>query len=304
MSLPNLINVLDHGFVRLVDWMGGDLSIVRAARNSHNAAWRTGEDEGKDERLIQYLMQHRHTTPFEAVTITFEVKAPIFVLRQWHRHRTQTYNEVSARYSELPEEYYVPEVEVIGKQSASTKQARVIDTDEDNKDMLKYVRSVMKVRNAASFDAYHMALQHGIPRELARTVLPVATYSKMFMTVNLHNLFHFLRLRLHPHAQYEIRVYAEAILELITPIAPVAVAAFKALLADENPETAFFYIEETEGDIEAYEVDADRGPYGIIGWMSESCKEDDEALLAWMKTAKLGQTFDHRLGIMIKIRKD
>jgi thymidylate synthase (FAD) len=120
-----IIDVLDHGFVRLVDHMGDDLSIVRAARVSYDAAWRAGEDQGSDERLIRYLWKNHHTTPFEAVTFTFEVKAPIFVLRQWHRHRTWSYNELSARYSELPEEYYVPDPKNIGcAESEANKQGR------------------------------------------------------------------------------------------------------------------------------------------------------------------------------------
>ena len=102
------MKVLDHGYVRLVDHMGSDLSVVRAARVSYDADWRTGEDEGKDAKLIHYLMKNHHTSPFESVTFTFEVKAPIFVFRQWHRHRTWAFNEVSARYSKLPEEFYVP----------------------------------------------------------------------------------------------------------------------------------------------------------------------------------------------------
>jgi thymidylate synthase (FAD) len=106
--LPKKIDLLDHGFVRLVDSMGGDLSVVRAARVSYDAEWRAGEDEGSDKRLINYLWKHAHTSPFEAVSLTFEVKAPIFVFRQWHRHRTWSYNELSARYRELPEEFYVP----------------------------------------------------------------------------------------------------------------------------------------------------------------------------------------------------
>jgi thymidylate synthase (FAD) len=107
-SKDHRIDLLDHGFVRLVDWMGDDLSVVRAARVSYDAAWRTGKDQGSDRRLIGYLWKHRHTSPFEAVTFTFEVKAPIFVLRQWHRHRTWSFNELSARYRGLPEEFYVP----------------------------------------------------------------------------------------------------------------------------------------------------------------------------------------------------
>lgn len=216
--------VLDHGFVRLVDHMGNDTSIIRAARASYDAEPR---EDGSDEKLIHYLMRNRHTSPFEAVVFTFEVKAPIFILRQWHRHRTWSYNEVSARYTELPEEFYVPVKEQITTQSASNKQMR---TEEEHPRANDW-RQLISAHNAVSFDLYRSMLKDGVPRELARSVLPVATYSRMFATVNLHNLFHFLRLRLHSHAQYEIRVYAEALLELIEPFVPVAVAAFKETLA-------------------------------------------------------------------------
>src|SRR3954462_13969609 len=118
------IQCLDHGFVRLVDSMGDDLSVVRAARVSYDADWRAGEDEGSDQRLLNYLWKNAHTSPFEAVSLTFEVKAPIFVFRQWHRHRTWSYNELSARYRELPEEFYIPEPEMIGEQAKNNKQAR------------------------------------------------------------------------------------------------------------------------------------------------------------------------------------
>ena len=224
--MDNVINVLDHGHVRLVDHMGGDLSIVRNARVSHDAAWRTGEDAGKDEKLINYLMKNGHNTPFEAVVFTFEVKAPIFVLRQWHRHRTWSYNEVSARYTELPEEFYVPEPELIGVQSGINHQSRDIDED-----CIAYDWSASKTMRNANEDSFFMykeLLAQGVPRELARSVLPVATYSHMFATVNLHNLFRFLDERLHPHAQHEIQVYAEALLTLIEPIVPVAVDAWRA----------------------------------------------------------------------------
>lgn len=219
------IKVLDHGHVRLVDHMGSDLSIVRSARVSYNAEWRTGEDEGKDAKLINYLVKNRHTTPFESVTFTFEVKSPIFVFRQWHRHRTWAYNEVSARYTELPEEYYIPALDIITEQSTSNKQMR---TDVQNPNA-QQIQDIMKEQNASSFRAYIQLLELGCPRELARTVLPLATYSKMFGTVSLHNLFHFLGLRCHSHAQWEIRVYAVAMLELIRPICPIAVTAWEEL---------------------------------------------------------------------------
>lgn len=221
--MQNKINVLDHGFVRLVDHMGSDLSISRNARVSYDAEWRAGEDEGSDARLINYLYNNGHNTPFEAVTFTFDVKAPIFVFRQWHRHRTQSYNELSARYRELPEEFYIPEPSQITTQSTDNKQMR---TDEVHPEAEKF-RQMMCTNNEAAFAVYKRMITEGCPRELARSVLPVSTYSHMFATMNLNNLFKFLAERLHPHAQYEIRVYAEAMLELIEPVAPVAVAAFK-----------------------------------------------------------------------------
>lgn len=216
------IDVLDHGFVRLVDSMGDDLSIVRNARVSYDAEWRAGEDSGSDNRLINYLYNHGHNTPFESVTFTFDVKAPIFVFRQWHRHRTQSYNELSARYRPLPAEFYIPEAEQITTQSTDNKQMR---TNEINP-AAEEIQWAMKVQNQDAFDTYERMLRMGCPRELARSVLPVATYSHMFATMNLHNLFRFLHERLHEHAQYEIRVYAKAMLDLIEPIVPVAVAAF------------------------------------------------------------------------------
>lgn len=216
------IAVLDHGFVRLVDHMGSDLSIVRSARVSYDADWRTGDEEGKDAKLIRYLMKNRHTSPFESVVFTFEVKAPIFVLRQWHRHRTQSYNEISARYTELPEEFYVPDAEQITHQHASNKQMR----DDVPHPDAGLMRAYMTKSGNDAFALYKTLLDRGCPRELARTVLPVSTYSRMFTTVNLHNLLHFLRLRLHEHAQYEIREYASAIFLLIKDIVPVTVAAF------------------------------------------------------------------------------
>jgi len=223
-------NVLDHGVCRLVNCMGSDLDIVRSARVSYDAEWRSGEDEGKDAKLIHYLMKNRHTTPFECVNFTFDIKAPIFVFRQWHRHRTWSYNEVSARYAELPEEYYIPSVTQIGTQSKSNKQMREFSqaagiTHED----IAFIYELQQ-HSQAGFALYKRHIAAGVPRELARLFLGFNTYSHMFATVDLHNLFHFLRLRLHSHAQYEIRVYAEAMLSLIKPVVPVAVAAFEETL--------------------------------------------------------------------------
>lgn len=217
------IDVLDHGFVRLVDSMGDDLSVVRAARVSYDAEWRAGENEGSDHRLINYLWKNRHTSPFEAVEFQFEVKAPIFVFRQWHRHRTWSYNELSARYRELPEEFYVPNPAQIGSQSASNKQMRV-DSDRPNLWASQCIKSACE----DAFGTYRRLLADGVPRELARSVLPVATYSHMFAKVDLRNLLGFLDLRCHSHAQYEIRVYAEAMRELARAVAPASIAAWEA----------------------------------------------------------------------------
>lgn len=218
------INLLDHGYVRLVDSMGSDLSVVRSARVSYDAEWRAGEDEGKDAKLINYLVKNKHTSPFEAVTFTFEVKAPIFVLRQWHRHRTWAFNEISARYAELPEEYYVPEPNLITTQSVANKQQRTDTPHKDANEMSLMIENMCK----DAFHVYKELLVMGCPRELARGVLPVNTYSHMFATVNLHNLFGFLRLRDHSHAQHEVQVYARAMMDLIRPVVPVCVAAFEA----------------------------------------------------------------------------
>jgi thymidylate synthase (FAD) len=222
--MTDAISVLDHGFVRLVDSMGGDLSVARAARVSYDAAWRAGEDAGSDAKLINYLWKNRHTTPFEAVTFTFEIKAPIFVFRQWHRHRTWSFNELSARYRELPEEFYVPAPEAIGVQSKDNKQGR--DVSGEVRDML--VPSMIDASCRAAFAAYRTLLEHDVPRELARSVLPVATYSHMFATVDLLNLLKFLTLRCDSHAQMEIRVYADAMRDLIRPVVPVCLAAWSA----------------------------------------------------------------------------
>jgi len=223
--MSDKIDVLDHGFVRLVDHMGGDLSIVRAARVSYDADWREG-DEKSDAKLINYLMKNHHTSPFEAVTLTFEVKAPIFVFRQWHRHRTWSYNEISARYTELDEGYYVPALDQITTQSTSNKQMR---TNEQHPDA-QVIATQIDIACGVSFGVYKQLIEKGVPRELARSVLPVAAYSRMFASVDLHNLFNFLRLRTHEHAQYEIRVYADAMLELAKTVAPVACEAFENLI--------------------------------------------------------------------------
>jgi len=215
------MKILDHGHINLVSHMGNELSIVNAARVSYGGV--SEEITEKDIKLLKYLWDNKHTSPFEHVTLTFDVKAPIFVFRQWHRHRTWSYNEISARYTELPEEFYVPEPSQITEQSKRNKQQRT-----ENEIVYSW-RAAEIMRRAAvrSFNDYRELLEIGVPRELARTVLPVSTYSQMFATVNLLNLLKFLGLRDHDHAQYEIRVYAQGIKELIRPLFPNVLEIFE-----------------------------------------------------------------------------
>lgn len=197
--MDKTIKCLDHGFVTLRGNMGGDVDVVRAARVSYNEGWKAGEDEGSDTRLIKYLKKNKHHTPFEAVVLKFEVKAPIFVFRQWHRHRTWSYNELSARYRELPEEFYVPELQHITPQAKSNKQGREAEgfTDEQKALVAGHIRE----SSIMAFVHYKHLLSMDLAKELARTVLPVNTYSHMEATVNLLNLMRFLSLRDHPRTR-------------------------------------------------------------------------------------------------------
>lgn len=211
--------------VRLLKWTGGDLDIVRAARVSYDADWRAGKDEESDTKLIQSMIRRGHTSPFEHVTLTFEVVAPIFVLRQWHRHRTQSYSEHSARYSELNKGTYVPTIDQIGVQTLKEKQGK--DTQNLGAMNPTAVQSIMRDHMAVAQRTYSQLLEMGVSRELARIVLPVAAYSHMFVTMNLLNFFRFAELRCDSHAQYEIQVYARAMLDMVREhVAPVATQAF------------------------------------------------------------------------------
>ncbi|MCU0801768.1 MAG: FAD-dependent thymidylate synthase [Rhodobacteraceae bacterium] len=217
--------VLDHGFIRVIDYMGDDSAIVQAARVSYGAGTKHVQN---DEGLIRYLMRHWHSTPFEMCEIKLHVKLPVFVARQWIRHRTANVNEYSARYSILDREFYIPAPEHLAAQSTVNNQGRgeVLQGEEAARvlDMLK--------RDAnTAYDHYEAMLsqdgQQGLARELARMNLPANIYTQWYWKVDLHNLFHFLRLRADPHAQYEIRVYAEAIAACVRDWVPLAYAAFE-----------------------------------------------------------------------------
>lgn len=214
-------NVLNHGFVRLVDKMGDDSTIVRSARVSYGDGNKTKRE---DEKLIEYLLKNKHWTPFEMVVFTFHVKLPIFIARQWMRHRAGSYNEISARYSVMKDEFYVPDYDRIQGQSLLNKQCsgELLEIDDQIA-----AKSMIEIANQNAYETYKDLIDLGVARELARVVLPVSTYTEFYWKVDLRNLFNFLELRLHNHAQYEIRVYAEAITEIIQDIIPMSLKSFK-----------------------------------------------------------------------------
>ena len=207
---------LNAGFVRLVDYMGGDESIVQAARVSYGKGTKSVSE---DRELIRYLMRHQHTSPFEMVELKFHVKLPIFVARQWIRHRTANVNEYSGRYSIMKDEFYVPEYDVIHFQSLRNKQGR---REEEVPPELR-----QKVLDILSNTQRQLYKEYEIARELARINLPLSLYTEWYWKIDLHNLLHFLKLRLDPTAQYEIRVYAEKIAEIIKIITPLVWEAFE-----------------------------------------------------------------------------
>ncbi len=220
--LDKEVTCLNCGFVRLVDYMGGDESIVQAARVSYGRGTKTlREDRG----LIRYLMRHGHTTPIEMVELKFHVKLPIFVARQWIRHRTANVNEYSGRYSVMKDEFYVPDHTVIHYQSARNKQGRAeVEVPEA---MRQTVLDLLLAGQRTMYAGYENLLEADIARELARINLPLSLYTEWYWKIDLHNLFHFLELRLDAHAQYEIRVYADLVGTAAKAVAPLAYEAFE-----------------------------------------------------------------------------
>ena len=218
-------DVLDHGFVRVIDYMGDDAAICQAARVSYGKGTKSVQN---DEGLIRYLMRHWHSTPFEMCEVKLHVKLPVFVARQWIRHRTANVNEYSARYSILDREFYIPAPEHINAQSVVNNQGRggVLEGEEAAR-----VLEILKADSTRCYDNYEAMIsqdgQDGLARELARMNLPANIYTQWYWKVDLHNLFHFLRLRADAHAQYEIRVYADAICEVVKDWVPAAFKAFE-----------------------------------------------------------------------------
>ena len=223
--LYSAIPVLDHGFVRVIDYMGDDAAICQAARVSYGKGTKSVQN---DEGLIRYLMRHWHSTPFEMCEIKLHVKLPVFVARQWIRHRTANVNEYSARYSILDREFYIPAPEALAAQSVVNNQGRgaALSGDEAER-VLRYLRD----EAMRAYDHYEEMIsqegQQGLARELARMNLPANIYTQWYWKVDLHNLLHFLRLRADAHAQYEIRVYADAICKVVADWVPFAYKAFE-----------------------------------------------------------------------------
>ncbi len=215
--------VLDHGFVRVIDYMGDDTAICQAARVSYGKGTKTVQS---DEGLIRYLMRRWHTTPFEMCEIKLHVKLPIFVARQWIRHRTANVNECSARYSLLSGDTYDPVPEVLAPQSTVNRQGREGGYDQDTAFGLA---EAIRRHNFNSIALYEKLAneEYNLSRELARIVLPVSSYTEWYWKIDLHNLFHFLYLRADPHAQREIREYAEALCRIVEDWVPMAWAAFR-----------------------------------------------------------------------------
>ncbi len=219
--LEKPIPCLDHGFVRLVDYMGDDAAIVQAARVSYGIGTKkVNEDRG----LIRYLLRHAHTTPFEMCELKFHCKLPIFVARQWIRHRTVNVNEYSGRYSEMSDKFYLPDPAVLQKQSKQNNQGRDGELTQEQKE---FILSRLKAGFDSQREDYQKFLDLELAKELARIGLSVANYTEWYWKIDLHNLMHFLRLRLDGHAQYEIRVYGEAMAKIVKDAFPIAWEAFE-----------------------------------------------------------------------------
>ncbi len=218
--MNNEIKIHDYGFVRLVNHMGNDDAIVQAARVSYGNGTKT---QREDKKLLTYLMKNKHTTPFEMVQLKFHVKLPIFVARQWIRHRTGSFNEVSARYSILPSEFYYPDLKDITTQDIKNRQGR---TDKQIR-FASEALEIIKHHSIIAYSRYETLTRWGVARELARIVLPLNIYTEWYWSVNLKNLLDFLCLRTASDAQREFQAYAKAIIMLVEPIVPNTIAIWR-----------------------------------------------------------------------------
>jgi len=226
-ALDKEIKVLDKGFVRLVDYLGGDKRIVQSARVSYGEGTKSFRE---DKGLINYLLRNDHTSPFEQVVLTFHLKMPIFVARQLVRHRTARMNEISGRYSVMKEDFYLPADPDISFQSTDNKQGRSAEPVPE--ELRQEVKELLLTDQKRVYLNYRSLVDKGIAKELSRINLPLSLYTEMYWQMDLHNLFHFLRLRMHPHSQKEIQEYARAIFGLTKLVAPLACEAFENHIKD------------------------------------------------------------------------
>lgn len=214
--------VLDKGFVRLVDYLGGDERVVQSARVSYGEGTKSYRE---DAGLIDYLLRNAHTSPFEQVVLTFHIKLPIFIARQWVRHRTARLNEVSGRYSVMSDDFYLPAPDDMSLQSTDNKQGRAAETLKGEAG--EKAHAALAEGQKSAYASYKALVDAGLARELARINLPLSLYTELYWQMDLHNLFHFMELRLHPHAQKEIRLYAEVLLEIAGKVAPRCCESFR-----------------------------------------------------------------------------
>jgi thymidylate synthase (FAD) len=224
-DILNPIKCLNHGFVRLVDWFGDDKSIVDAARVSYNKH-EIVKTEEEDKKLINYLLKNLHTTPFEMISFKFHCRMPIFVARQWIRHRTAKVNELSGRYSVMKDDFYEPDFEQIKHQSKSNKQGRDDEAFFKDEYKARFVDELKKDQSTV-YAHYESYINDDMAKELARINLPLSLYTEWYWKMDLHNLFHFLKLRLDSHAQYEIRIFGQAMAHLVKKVVPLAYEAFE-----------------------------------------------------------------------------
>lgn len=232
MVIEKEYRVLDHGFIRIVDLMGSDESIVNAARVSYGSGTSAKRNT---EGLIRYLVRHRHTSPLEMCELIVHVKAPIFVVRQWFRHRTASVNEYSARYSIMDNDFYYPAFDEMGKQSTLNKQGRESCFTQD-----EYEKIIIKMKEVcnAAYNTYQDLLEQNVAREIARSILPVNIYTQFYWKIDAHNLMHFLKLRCDSHAQYEIREYALILKQILKEWLPITHKAFEDYIINSRTYSA------------------------------------------------------------------
>jgi thymidylate synthase (FAD) len=275
MALPDngYIRVLDHGWVGLVDWMGNDQRVVDAARLSISGEGvkATSTVEG----LIRYLLRNRHTTPFEKVVFELDIKMPIFVARQMVRHRTQALNELSARYSVLPDEFYVPAEAQIQYQADKNKQGRKDAIMADSETL----RNDFSNEATVAFSVYNDRIESGMARELARINLPLSTYTRWWTTISLHNLMHLLSLRMNPHAQWEIVEFANAMAEFVKQVCPITWEAFEDFRLNAMTLTA--------QDIEAIQRYMSNYDPESVGDLFKTTREFEEFEAKWAQLSKV-----------------